>query len=121
MCRKLPASTFVGCLLVAYGPALVFLIGVVARRSQLTVLGVTAAFFELVALLVSSLLWLAMPNDFSGRAALSVVISVALQETARVLFVFGFVYLWTSFCYFTLMRAVKAKGTSSTTTTDLGT
>jgi hypothetical protein len=84
------ALTFVGCLVIAFGPALVFLFGIVARRSQLTVFAVTAAFFELLALLLSSLIWYGMPAAFAGRAALSLVISVLLQEAARFSFVLGY-------------------------------
>jgi anterior pharynx defective protein 1 len=86
----MPAALFAGCLLVAFGPATVFLLTVVARRSQLTVFAITAAFFELIAILLSSLAWIAMPSSFQGRTALALVVSVLLQETMRFAFVLGY-------------------------------
>ena len=65
-------------------------LGAGRRRSQLTVLAITGAFFQLFAILLTSLLWFAMPSSFAGRAPLSLVLGVLIQESTR----FVFVYLY---------------------------
>ena len=78
---------FFGCLLVAFGPAAVFLLDVVLHHSHLTVLSIVAAFYELIGFLLTSLLWFVIPSEFTGRTATALVFGVFLQELMRFLFV----------------------------------
>ena len=50
-----------GCLLMAYSPAAAVILGYTARRSALLVLTIGAAFVWLLAILLASLVWLAIP------------------------------------------------------------
>ena len=50
-----------GCLLLAYSPAAALVLGYAARRSALLVLTIGSAFVWLLAVLLASLVWLAIP------------------------------------------------------------
>ena len=84
-------ALFFGCLLIAFGPAVVFLFSIVLNHSHLTILAIVAAFYELVGILITSLIWLAIPSTFSGATATALVLGVFFQETFRVLFVFSYI------------------------------
>lgn len=68
---------FFGCLLVAFGPAMVFLLVVVVPHSHLAVLTIIAAFFQLIALLFTALI------HYVGVLYLTVCLGVLFQHIAR--------------------------------------
>ena len=53
--------TAAGCLLLAYSPSAAVILGYTTRRSALLVLTIGAAFVWLLAVLLASLVWLAIP------------------------------------------------------------
>jgi anterior pharynx defective protein 1 len=73
----------------AYGPSTALFLTVVAPRSQLVLLTVTSAFTELIALLLTGLLWWLSPV-FQEMDWLTVVVGVVLQEGARLLYLVGY-------------------------------
>jgi anterior pharynx defective protein 1 len=81
---------FFGCLLIAFGPAIVFLLSVVLHHSHLTVLAIVSAFYELMGVLLTSILWYVMPSTFNGRTATALVFGAILQEMMRFLFVVSY-------------------------------
>ena len=86
----MPALLFTACLSVAFGPAAAFLAVVVARSAHLLVLGVVAAFAELLGFLATSLVWFVTPSTLDpGRIAVTVGVGSLLQEMARGALVVG--------------------------------
>ncbi|KAI9488193.1 gamma-secretase subunit Aph-1 [Zychaea mexicana] len=77
--------TFFGCLLVAYGPILSIFFLYIGQNAQYVLLMVSSAFFCLIALLISSVIWY-----FAKAAQLihsaSIAYSIAVQEIFRWLF-----------------------------------
>ncbi len=81
---------FVGCLLIAFGPLLVFFFRIVAQRAQLVIICITAAFVWLVSILVAATLWkIIRPLEDSARGTIPV--SVLIQEIFRALLFYGYV------------------------------
>ncbi|XP_064476822.1 gamma-secretase subunit Aph-1-like [Ornithodoros turicata] len=76
---------FFGCTLIAFGPALSMFAITVARDPIRIILLITSAFFWLVALLLSSILWFAVV-PLRKQLAFGVVFSVFFQEGFRYLF-----------------------------------
>jgi len=78
------AFTFFGCALTAYGPALsLFLITIASDPVKIIIL-ILSAFFWLLSLLLSSILW-KIVGTFSDEIAIGLVFSVLFQETFRFL------------------------------------
>uniref|UniRef100_V5H5C6 Putative anterior pharynx defective 1 n=2 Tax=Ixodes ricinus TaxID=34613 RepID=V5H5C6_IXORI len=76
---------FFGCTLIAFGPALSMFAITVARDPIRIIILITAAFFWLLALLLSSILWFAAV-PLRKELAFGVVFSVFFQEAFRYLF-----------------------------------
>ncbi|KAL1915664.1 uncharacterized protein VTP21DRAFT_6423 [Calcarisporiella thermophila] len=74
--------TFFGCLLTAYGPSLVLFFAYLARNAQLVLLVVSSAFFWLISILLSSVLWFAIVPARQLHP-LTIAYSVLLQELFR--------------------------------------
>ncbi|KAG1139070.1 hypothetical protein G6F37_008933 [Rhizopus arrhizus] len=71
--------TFFGCLLFAYGPILSIFLLSIAPNAQYVLLTVSSAFFCLIALLISSVIWyFSKTNNY-----ISIVYSIAIQEICR--------------------------------------
>ncbi|KAH9254832.1 hypothetical protein BASA81_007082 [Batrachochytrium salamandrivorans] len=76
---------FFACLLVGFGSAAVFLFAVVLPHSHLTVIAILGAFFQLVALLFTSLFHL-IPVNEDAQGYIAVCMGVLIQEVCRYLF-----------------------------------
>lgn len=76
---------FFGCTLIAFGPAFSMFALTVARDPIRIIILITSAFFWLVALLLSSILWFAVV-PLRKQLAFGVVFSVFFQEGFRFLF-----------------------------------
>ncbi|KAI8379418.1 gamma-secretase subunit Aph-1 [Radiomyces spectabilis] len=74
--------SFFGCLLIAYGPILSIFFLYIARNARHVLLMVASAFFCLIALLLSSVIWyFAKATQFNH--AVSIVYSITIQELLR--------------------------------------
>ncbi|CAO3679502.1 unnamed protein product [Rhizopus stolonifer] len=74
--------TFFGCLFFAYGPILSIFFLTIAPNAQYVLLTVSSAFFCLVALLISSVIWyFSKTNNY-----FTIIYSVAIQEICRYVF-----------------------------------
>ncbi|KAI8098489.1 gamma-secretase subunit Aph-1 [Halteromyces radiatus] len=86
--------TFFGCLLIAYGPILSIFFLYIAQSAQHVLVTVASAFFCLIALLFSSVIWY-LAKTVQSTLTISIVYSVAIQEIFR----------W---CYFLLLQRSEA-------------
>lgn len=77
---------FLGCLSVAFGPSVTLFFLTAAKEAQAVILLITSAFFWLLSLLLSSLVWLAV-YPLRKHLAFTLVFSVIFQEAFRILFV----------------------------------
>ncbi|KAI9188939.1 hypothetical protein H9P43_000361 [Blastocladiella emersonii ATCC 22665] len=90
--------SFIGNALIAFGPAVVVFLAYFARRPSLGLLVLASSFFGLVALLITSSIWLLLPGRAEMRsldptkssssaaatgATLTLVVSVVVQELVR--------------------------------------
>ncbi|CEG36094.1 gammasecretase subunit aph [Plasmopara halstedii] len=94
---------FFGCILIGFGPLAALFFFVVAKRAQLVILALSAAFVWLVAILVTATLWHLIPPLKTSLSA-TVPVGVVVQEAFRMLFF----YLYTR-----TEKAVKRVTTSS--------
>uniref|UniRef100_A0A131XFJ8 Putative conserved plasma membrane protein n=1 Tax=Hyalomma excavatum TaxID=257692 RepID=A0A131XFJ8_9ACAR len=76
---------FIGCTLIGFGPALSMFAITIARDPIRIIILITAAFFWLLSLLLSSIVWFAVV-PLRKQLAFGVVCSVAFQEAGRFLF-----------------------------------
>ncbi|TPX35794.1 hypothetical protein SmJEL517_g01891 [Synchytrium microbalum] len=76
-------ATFFGCLLTAYGPGLSIFFVHVAKKSQLVLLTISAAFFWLVGILIASIIWYIAPT---APIYVTIFLAVFFQELFRWLF-----------------------------------
>jgi len=76
--------SFFGCALTAYGPALSLFLFTIASDPVKIIILILSAFFWLLSLLLSSVLWLIV-SQFSDAIAIGLVFSVLFQETFRFL------------------------------------
>ncbi|KAF0455824.1 gamma-secretase subunit Aph-1 [Gigaspora margarita] len=74
--------TFFGCGLTAYGPALSIFFLHVAKDAQLVLLMVSSAFFWLISILLSSIIWYLIKPIYP-KNELTILYSVILQEIFR--------------------------------------
>lgn len=74
--------TFFGCLLIAYGPILSVFFLYIAPNAQYVLLMVSSAFFCLIALLLSSIIWY-FAKATQNIHYVSITYSVAIQEICR--------------------------------------
>ncbi|KAJ3340122.1 anterior pharynx defective 1 [Gonapodya sp. JEL0774] len=77
--------SFFGCLLTAYSPALAIFFGFVANDAALALLAISSAFFWLLSLLISALIWRIIPPLQSSQI-FAIVVAVAAQEVFRYLY-----------------------------------
>lgn len=77
---------FVGCLSIAFGPSVTLFLVTAASEAQAVILLIASAFFWLLSLLLSSLVWLAAV-PLRKHLAFTLFFSVIFQEALRVLFV----------------------------------
>jgi len=77
---------FIGCLSIAFGPSVTLFLCTAAKEAQAVILLITSAFFWLLSLLLSSLVWLAVV-PLRKHLAFTLVFSVLFQEVLRILFV----------------------------------
>jgi len=77
-------TAFFGCALTAYGPALAMFVLTIAHDPVRVIILILSAFFWLLSLLLSSLLWVAVVS-LKETLAFGLVFSVLFQETFRVL------------------------------------
>ena len=77
-------TAFFGCALTAYGPALAMFVLTIAHDPVRVIILILSAFFWLLSLLLSSLLWFAV-IPLKETLAFGLVFSVLYQETFRVL------------------------------------
>jgi len=76
--------SFFGCALTAYGPALSLFLFTIASDPVKIIILILSAFFWLLSLLFSSVIWLII-TQFSDEVAIGLVFSVLFQETFRYL------------------------------------
>jgi len=76
---------FFGCLMLAFGPPLTMFVITVANDPVRVIVLMTSAFFWLLSLLLSSLLWLAVV-PLKGRLEFALFFSVLFQEAFRYVF-----------------------------------
>eukprot|EP00515_Schizochytrium_aggregatum_P011985 CAMPEP_0202083370 /NCGR_PEP_ID=MMETSP0964-20121228/23465_1 /ASSEMBLY_ACC=CAM_ASM_000500 /TAXON_ID=4773 /ORGANISM="Schizochytrium aggregatum, Strain ATCC28209" /LENGTH=247 /DNA_ID=CAMNT_0048651077 /DNA_START=86 /DNA_END=829 /DNA_ORIENTATION=- len=81
--------TLLGVAVFAFGPPLALLFSVVARRAQLVLVTVTSAFFELLALIFTGLLFFLIPV-LAEMPLLTAAFGVAIQEASR----FGYLSIY---------------------------
>ncbi|CAO3690377.1 unnamed protein product [Umbelopsis vinacea] len=74
--------SFFGCLFTAYGPLLSIFFLYIARDAQLVLLMVCSAFFWLIAILLSSVIWFAA-KPIQNLHAATILYSVIIQEVFR--------------------------------------
>ncbi|KAI9595931.1 gamma-secretase subunit Aph-1 [Syncephalis fuscata] len=74
--------SFFGCALTAYGPVVSVFLLTIARDAQLVILAMTSAFFWLVALLLTSVLWYIIPPARSLHPV-TLLYAVLIQEIIR--------------------------------------
>lgn len=77
--------TLFGCILIAFGPASVLFLVVVARDHFHVIIMISSAFFWLVSLLLSSILWMIV-SPLKGELAFGTTFSVIFQELFRLAF-----------------------------------
>jgi len=77
-------TAFLGCALTAYGPAVAMFVLTIAHDPVRVIILILSAFFWLLSLLLSSLLWFAV-IPLKETLAFGLVFSVLFQETFRVL------------------------------------
>lgn len=77
-------TAFFGCAFTAYGPALAMFVLTIAHDPVRVIILILSAFFWLLSLLLSSLLWFAIV-PLKDTLAFGLVFSVLFQETFRVL------------------------------------
>lgn len=77
--------TFFGCLLIAFGPLLVFFVLVLARKSTLVILSIGAGFSWLFGMFVSSMIWDVL-QPLRESLVSAVVLGVLCTEGFRFLF-----------------------------------
>lgn len=77
--------SFFGCTFIAFGPALSMFILTVSSDAQQVIVLISSAFFWLLSLLASSIIWTAV-TPLKHYLAFSLVISVLIQEFFRFLF-----------------------------------
>lgn len=87
---------FFGCAMIAFGPSAAMLTITIAKDPIRIIILISAAFFWLLSLLLSSILWNVVPDKLSimSRLALGVVFSVIFQELFR-------------FCFYKLLRKAE--------------
>ncbi|KAG9400580.1 anterior pharynx defective 1 [Aphanomyces cochlioides] len=78
-------ALFWGSMLTAFAPITCLFMVVVAKRAQLVILTITAAFFYLLGLLVSATLWTIIPPLHDSIQA-TIPISIIIQEVFRYAF-----------------------------------
>lgn len=78
-------AEFFGCLFLAFGPPLAMFVLTVAKDPMRIIVLITSAFFWLVSLLVSALLWFAV-TPLRDRLEFAMFFSVIFQEVFRYLF-----------------------------------
>lgn len=78
------AFTFFGCALTAYGPALSLFLLTIASDPVKIIILILSAFFWLLSLLCSSILW-KIVGSFTDQIVIGLVFSVVFQETFRFL------------------------------------
>lgn len=76
---------FFGCLFLAFGPPLAMFVITVAKDPIRVILLITSAFFWLVSLFASALIWFAVV-PLRDHLAFALVFSVLIQEAFRYLF-----------------------------------
>lgn len=74
--------TFFGCLFTAYGPLLSIFFLYIARDAQLVLLMVCSAFFWLIAMLLSSVIWFAA-KPIQNINTVTILYSIIIQELFR--------------------------------------
>ncbi|OQR77333.1 gamma-secretase subunit Aph-1-like [Tropilaelaps mercedesae] len=84
-------AEFIGCALVAFGPSLSMFCVTIALCPIRVIIFITAAFFWLMSLLLSSILWCSAdaifkPSDKRGLVIFGVVEAVLFQELFRLIF-----------------------------------
>lgn len=83
--RIMTIMEFIGCTLIGFGPALSMFAITIARDPIRIIILITAAFFWLLSLLLSSIVWFAVV-PLRKQLAFGVVCSVTFQEAGRFLF-----------------------------------
>ncbi|OZJ01834.1 hypothetical protein BZG36_04788 [Bifiguratus adelaidae] len=77
--------SFFACLFTAYGPALAIFFLYIARDAQLVLLMLSSAFFWLIAILLSSVIWY-LAKSVQSQNYVTIIFTVLLQEVFRYLF-----------------------------------
>ncbi|KAI8986474.1 gamma-secretase subunit Aph-1 [Pilobolus umbonatus] len=78
-------STFFGCFFIAYGPILATFILILAPNAQYVLLMVASAFFCLIALLLSSVIWY-FAEGIQNKHYITIAYSIFIQEVCRLCF-----------------------------------
>lgn len=86
----MPSASAVAFLVISYAAPVFLFHQLVSRRSQLTILAISAAFFWLLAIIVSSGVWAIFSGGDRSNAGdglwLAVFVGVAIQELMRIAF-----------------------------------
>ena len=77
--------SFFGCTFIAFGPAFSMFVLTVASDAQQVIVLISSAFFWLVSLLVSSIIWTVV-TPLKGYLVFSLIVSVLFQELFRFFF-----------------------------------
>ena len=81
---NMTVTAFFGCALTAYGPALAMFVLTIAPDPVRVIILILSAFFWLLSLLLSSMLWIAVV-PLKDKLAFGLIFSVLFQETFRIL------------------------------------
>merc|ERR1719370_346364 len=82
---KMTLMSFFGCTFIAFGPAFSMFVLTVASDAQQVIVLISSAFFWLISLLVSSIVWTVV-TPLKQYLAFSLVFSVLFQELFRFFF-----------------------------------
>lgn len=82
-------SLFSSCLLIGYSPLFALFCLLIAKRPQLLIVTIVAAFFWLLAFLVSSIVWYIIPPFYSSSESL-IPLSVIFVEISRYFYIKSF-------------------------------
>ncbi|KAI9145883.1 gamma-secretase subunit Aph-1 [Paraphysoderma sedebokerense] len=74
--------TFFGCAFTAYGPSIVIFLSYIRKHAQLSLLALASAFFSLVSLLLTALLWYII-TPLRSTHAFTLLYTVLFQELVR--------------------------------------
>lgn len=85
-------ALFGGCFLIAYTLPIFLFVNIIAKRSQLVIISISAAFFWLLSVMLASALWALVNDDSKTLLPVAATLGVIFQEAGR----YGFFRMYTA-------------------------